>query len=91
MDEGGDVIIKETADYLIVYDPSSSRFWLAITGTPFATWQNVAEQDFLRTLDISESEACELYVTSGVIYSPGDPNDGLSFPPSFCDSGAFGG
>jgi hypothetical protein len=89
IDDGGDLIVKATADYLIVYDYFDSSFWLAITGKPFTTWQNVAEQDFIQTLGITEADACKLDVTSGVIYSQGDPNDGQSFPLSFCVSGAF--
>lgn len=80
----GTIIIKQTENYLITYDSQTSEFWLAITGTPFATWQTTAEQDFLATLGISKADACKLSVTSGVIYSPGDPNDGKSFPLSFC-------
>jgi hypothetical protein len=90
VNDGGDIVVKATGDYIIVYDPSNSSFWLAITGTPFAAWATVAEQDFLQTLDVSEADACKLSVTEGVIYSPGDPNDAMSFPLSFCSSGALG-
>jgi hypothetical protein len=89
-DSDGDVVLKQTQNYVIVYNPLDSSFWLGITGSPFATWQNTAEQDFLTTLGISQSDACKLDVTSGVIYSPNNPNDGKSFPLSFCTaSGAF--
>jgi hypothetical protein len=86
-----DVVIKQAADYYIVYDPSDSNFWLGISGTPFATWRPVAEADFLTTLGINQANACKLSVTSGVIYLPGNPADGQSLPLSFCVSGAFGG
>ncbi len=89
--EGGDLVIKQTPDYDIVYDPLESTFWLSITGNPFATWQTAAEQDFLTTIGVSEADACKLGVTSGVIYSPGNPLDGESFPLSFCSGGAFQG
>ena len=82
--EGGTIVIKETPNYDITYDPSTSEFWLAITGTPFATWQSAAESDFLSTLGVSKVDACKLRVTSGVIYSTGDPLDGESVPLSFC-------
>lgn len=88
VDEVQDLVFKETQDYLMVYDPENSSFWLAITGTPFDAWRTVAEQDFLQTLGITESDACRLYVTEGVIYSAGDPNDGIPFPLTFCSSSA---
>jgi hypothetical protein len=89
VDQDGDFLIKQTANYVISYDPLESAFWLGITGSPFATWQSAAEQDFLTTLGVSEADACKLDVTSGVIYSPGNPNDGESLPLSFCVGGAF--
>lgn len=88
--DGGTIVIKQTPNYAITYDPETSEFWLAIMGTPFATWQSAAEQDFLATLGVSKTDACKLDVTSGVVYSPGDPNDGKDFPLSFCVTGAFG-
>jgi hypothetical protein len=80
-----EVVFRETQDYLMVYDPTDSSFWIAVTvPNSFSTWQPVAEQDFLQTLGVSAANACKLDVVEGVIYSAGDPNDGLSFPLSFC-------
>jgi hypothetical protein len=87
--DGGDIVIKQTPNYVIVYDPLESTFWLGITGSPFVTWQSTAQQDFLTTLGVSEADACKLDVTSGVIYSPGNPDDGEDFPLTFCGGGAF--
>ncbi len=90
VDDGGDVVIKQTQNYSIVYDPTDSSFWLGISSNPFATWQAAAEQDFMATLGISSSSACKLDVTSGVIYSPNNPLNGKSIPLSFCqNNGAF--
>jgi hypothetical protein len=83
--EGGLVVVAMAPNYRIVYDPAYSSFWLAITGTPFETWQAVAEQALLSTLRISEADACKLSVTSGILYQSGNPLDGKSFPLSFCD------
>jgi hypothetical protein len=82
--DGGDIVLKQMQNYVIVYDPYSSGFWLGITGTPFATWQTAAEQDFLAMLGINQADACKLDVTSGVIYRTGNPLDGQDFPLSFC-------
>jgi hypothetical protein len=84
--EGGEIVIKQTPNYVVVYEPVDSSFWLGITGTPFATWRAIAERDLLTTLDISEAEACKLAATSGIIYQDGDPLDGQSFPLSFCSA-----
>jgi hypothetical protein len=80
------IVIKYTQNYLIDYDPTDSSFWIGVSGIPFSAWQNTAEQDFLTTLGISQSDACKLSVEEGVIYSPNNPDDGLSFPLSFCDT-----
>jgi len=40
----------------------------------------------LTTLGISQGDACKLDVVEGVIYDPQNPDDGLSFPLSFCDT-----
>jgi hypothetical protein len=91
VDEAEDVAIKQTTNYYIVYDPSSSSFWLGIISVPFANWRTVVEADFLTTLGISQADACKLNVTVGVVYSPGNPDNGQSFPLSFCSGGAFEG
>jgi hypothetical protein len=85
--EVGDLAIKITRKYVLTFNTSASSFWLAIKGKPFSAWRVVAEQDFLATLGVSKVDACKLDVTSGVIYTPGDPNDGKSFPLSFCGTG----
>ena len=89
IDDGGDIVIKQTDSYTISYDPTDSSFWIGISAVPFMTWQPVAEQDFLTTLGVSKADACKLKVTSGAIYSLGNPFDGASLPLSFCAGGAF--
>jgi hypothetical protein len=80
------IIIKITQNYLIDYDPVDSSFWIGVSGIPFSAWQSTAEQDFLTTLGISQSDACKLTVVEGVIYDPNNTDDGMSFPLSFCSS-----
>jgi hypothetical protein len=83
------IVIKITQNYLVDYDPTDSSFWIGVSGMPFSNWQNIAEQDFLATLGISQSDACKLSVVEGVIYSADNPDDGMSFPLSFCASSTF--
>jgi len=80
----GVLIIKQTPDYWFTYDPSDSSFWIAISGAPFATVRAAAEQDFLATLGVSQADACKLDLSVGVPYSAGNPMNGQSLPPSFC-------
>jgi len=82
--EDGILIVKQTPDYWFTYDPSDSSFWIAISGTPFNTVRQTAEQDFLATLGVSKADACKLDVSVGVPYSAGNPLDGQSLPLSFC-------
>ena len=80
------IVLKYTQYYLIDYDPTDSSFWIGVISIPFSVWQSTAEQDLLTTLGISQSDACKLAVTEGVIYDPTNPDDGMSFPLSFCGS-----
>ncbi len=82
--EGYSIMVKETAGYNIIYDRADSSFWLAILKTPFSTWRDAAEQDFLQTLGITKEDACKLYVSVGITYIPGDPLNGKMLPLSFC-------
>lgn len=84
--DDGVLVIKQTPDYWFTYDPSDSSFWIAVSSTPFAAIRQIAEQDFLMTLGVSETDACKLDVSVGVPYSPGNPMDGQSIPLSFCQT-----
>jgi hypothetical protein len=78
------IIIKQNTNYEINYDTYFSSFYIAIMGQPVATWQPVAEQDFLQTLGVSTTDACKLDVAEGVISSAAGSNSSTSFPLSFC-------
>jgi hypothetical protein len=82
--DGGVIIIKSTSSYWFTYDPLSGSFWIAVAGRPFDGVRAVAEQDFLATLGISQTDACKLDITEGIPYVAGDPLDGRSFSLSFC-------
>lgn len=82
--EGGVVIIKQAAAYSLTYEPSSGSFWIAVSGSPFAAAREAAEQDFLATLGVSQSDACKLDVSIGVPYDPKNPLNGQTFPLGFC-------
>jgi len=83
--EAGTVIIEETQNYFIAYDTLSSDFWVAITGTPLATWRQAAEQDFLNILQINKSDACKLNVLQGILNDPNSQLQGIASSLSFCN------
>lgn len=76
------IIIKQNDNYEINYDTYFSGFYIAIKGQPFATWQTAAEQDFLQTLGVTTTDACNLTVAEG--------NEAVSstekYALSFCSS-----
>jgi hypothetical protein len=86
VDTSNYIVITITQNYLIDYNPTDSSFWIGVSGIPFSAWQSAAEQDFLATLGIDQGDACKLSVVEGVIYDPNNPDDGMSFPLSFCNS-----
>jgi hypothetical protein len=85
LSDDGVLVIAQTSDYLISYDPTNSSFWVGISGTPFATVRPEAEAAFLSALGVSKSDACKLSVSVGVPYAAGNSMDGQSSPLSFCE------
>jgi hypothetical protein len=81
---GGDLLIKQTADYWFTYSPSDGSFWIAVSSTPFDAVRQTAEADFLATLGVNEADACKLDVSVGVPYDPSNSLSGESLPLSFC-------
>jgi hypothetical protein len=82
--DDGVLLVKQTPNYWITYDPSDSSFWIAVSSTPFAAIRATVEQDFVAILGVSQADACKLDVSVGVPYSAGNPMNGKSFPLSFC-------
>ena len=84
IDAQNDVFFINTPEYEVVYLNPFNEFLITIKQTPFDENRIRAEQDLLRTLDITEEDACKLQVTIGM---PGfvDPEyTGRNFPLSFC-------
>lgn len=77
------VVIAKTDSYFISYDTTTSSFWVAVTGKPFASFREAAEQAFLAALGARQADACKLDVSVGVPYAvdPAGPSD---LPLSFC-------
>jgi hypothetical protein len=84
VDEGGTLLIEQSENYTITYDPTTGAFWIIINGTPFDSFRNIAEQDFLKLLNISKGDACKLIVSISAPYDPYNPSSFKEFPLSFC-------
>ena len=77
-------VIAERENYHLLYIPESSLFLISIFGSPFSSIRADAENDLLKTLNVSQEEACNMNV---VITTPlwANPNEaGPNYKLSFC-------
>jgi len=81
----GDVLFSQNGDYQIIYFAKEERFLISIIGSPFDQKRTLAEQNFLKTLAVSEEEACKLQtiITTPSFANPGQ--SGINYKLSFCD------
>lgn len=81
----GDVLIKSTGQYQIIYTGSLESFLISIQDDDFPRTWAAAERDFLVILGIDKPNACRLTVE---ITSPASAHNeyaGMVFPLSFCE------
>lgn len=80
----GEVAFINKQQYKAVYFPLEKGFLVIITSIPFEDNRKLAEDDFIKTLNISKSDACKLtvYITTPEAYNPNEA--GTNFPLSFC-------
>lgn len=76
--EGGAIVLVERDTHFISYDVARSRFWIAITEAPFASFRKDAESDFLAILGVGQRDACKLDVAVGAYENAASPGR-LSF------------
>ncbi len=87
----GDVLFVNQPDqYQIVYLSQFNKFHISITGSPFDLYRQQAEQAFIKSLGITQSEACMLDVEATTPISINPNNAGISYPLSFCGGGGEG-
>ena len=85
INNNGDVVFSETENYKIIYFPKGEQFLISILGTPFEEAKKEAEQQFLQSLGISESEACELNVSVSTPRFANEAESGKNYKLSFCE------
>ncbi len=82
--KNGDVLFRKTQNYQIAYFKEFNQFGIVIIAPPFEQARSKAENEFLKTLGITQEQACKLNVTVG--FSRFAPSEvaGKNFPLSFC-------
>lgn len=70
--------------YQIVYLSLDQSFIISLTETPWREWRSQAEQAFLKALDISQSDACNLKVSVTIPYNVDSEYAGEDLGLSFC-------
>ena len=76
--------LANTDDYNITYFGADNSFAILLQSTPFAKARMLAETAFLKTLNISKTDACKLSVAEQVPYNLSQDQAGINFHLSFC-------
>lgn len=84
--ENGDVLFAKTSQYQLVYLPNFEQFIITVLATPFDSNRKVAEEAFLTTLGIAQTQACKLRVSLGTTKFVDPENAGINYNLSFCSS-----
>lgn len=84
IEETGEVFATEKTDYAIIYHKDVGDFLINILSSPFESIRTKAEADFLKTLGITETEACRLSVVIKTPHFANPDKTGQNFPLSFC-------
>lgn len=81
------VSFKETSGYQLLYFPDTQMFNITILNPDLQRTRDEAEANFLRTLGISEEDACKLNVNLQVFFQVSEKAAGKNFGLSFCPNG----
>lgn len=87
--EQTEVVLKETAGYIILYHAVGSDFELRILGRPPEDSRKEAEAELLRILGISQKDACKFNVSVSIPYDADPLLKGGDYPLSFCLGGGI--
>lgn len=90
-DASGNVVVKSTADYdVLFFDYAQEKSFLITLTNPTAdvdTARNEAEDDFLKILGVNKKQACLLKVSLTVPISVNERLAGIDYGLSFCSNG----
>lgn len=81
------VAFKDKSDYYMAYYPQNQGFLIVIRNPDIKSARGKAEADFLQTLDIDKTTACQLNISLSVPYSVNPAASGKEYGLSFCPDG----
>jgi len=84
--EEGFLILKDSDDYKLQYDPASGEFSIYVFRAPFNDVRKKAEEELLALLNVSLEAACRLTVSVGAFPNVEGSAAGTTFGLSFCPS-----
>ncbi len=85
IDALGNVLIRDTVNYQIVYQPKFQSFTISILSSNFVEARKAAEQDLLNILNVSSVDACKLNVNIGTSYKINPDYAYKKMGLSFCE------
>lgn len=86
LNKQGDRLLAQTKEYNIVFQPTFNSYLIVIYGSPFETVRKEAETEFMRQLNLSQKDTCELNVRVSTPYYINPNEADKIYPLSFCSS-----
>jgi len=80
-----DAIMADNENYQIMYFKFSDEFLVTILGSPFESFQKMAERDLISQLKIDENTACRLKVSVTTPSFANPDEAGRTYGLSFCE------
>lgn len=80
----GNIEFLKNKDYVINYFPDGEYYQIGVLNSPFEKVRKEAEEEFLRELSISNTQACSLNVEITTPFSINPEEAGAPYPLSFC-------
>ena len=77
--------LAKTKDYHLFFILKEELFIVSITSYPFDSFRSIAEQEFLKKLEISQEEACKLNVNITTPMSANPDKAGKNYELSWCE------
>lgn len=86
VNKSGDVLFVDTEKYQILYFPKYNKFLFSILSSPFVDIKKETEEDFLKTLGISQEDACRLPIEVTTPFFANPDYSGAIYTLSFCET-----
>lgn len=83
--EGEYTVIRNSSQYEILFYPNDQSFLITLYATPIDKVKKDAEKTFIKALNITEAQACELPVVIRVPDRIDPTYSGVNYKLSFCE------